>query len=110
MVFGRERSPAVDAEGSSTSPGEQRIVVIGDGDFLSNAYLGNGGNLNLGMNLIDWLGRDDALIAISPTTAPDLSLTLSKFASAVIGLTVLLGLPLLLLACGITIWLRRRHR
>ena len=95
---------------SSPSLREQRVVVIGDGDFLSNAYLGNGGNLNLGMNLIDWLGADDALIAIPPTTATDLSLTLSKLASASIGLTFFLGLPSILFASGMTIWLKRRHR
>ena len=34
---------------------QQRIVVIGDGDFLSNTYLGNGGNLKLGLNIVNWL-------------------------------------------------------
>jgi ABC-type uncharacterized transport system involved in gliding motility auxiliary subunit len=113
VVLRREKpttaNAAEDAGGSSQNPIEQRVVIVGDGDFLSNAYLGNGGNLNLGMNIIDWLGSDDALIAIPPTTATDLSLTLSKLASAIIGLTVLLGLPLILFASGITIWLKRRH-
>ena len=32
--------------------GEQRVVVIGDGDFLSNSYLGNGGNRELGTRVV----------------------------------------------------------
>ena len=40
--------------------GEQRVIVVGDGDFLSNTYAGNGGNLLLGTRLIEWLSADDA--------------------------------------------------
>ena len=29
----------------------QRIVVVGSGHFLANMYLGNGGNLDLGINI-----------------------------------------------------------
>jgi len=88
----------------------QRVVVIGDGDFLSNNYLGNIGNLDLGLNLINWLASDDALIAIPARIAPDRNLTLSKAQAAVIGLGFLLGMPLLLLGSGLVIWLRRRKR
>ena len=34
---------------------EQRAVVIGDGDFLSNRFLGNGGNRELGQRVFNWL-------------------------------------------------------
>jgi len=44
----------------------QRVVVIGDGDFLANTYLGNGANLELGLNILNWLTLDDALIVIHP--------------------------------------------
>ena len=87
---------------------EQRVVVVGDGDFLSNAYIGNGGNLNLGMNIINWLSRDDQLLSIPARTAPDSSLDLSKTDSVIIGFGFLLVLPLLLLATGLVIWLKRR--
>ena len=87
---------------------EQRALVVGDGDFLSNAYLGNGANLDLGMNMLNWLSRDDQLIAIPSKTAVDASLNLSQTASMVIGFGFLLLLPLLLLASGLLIWLKRR--
>ncbi len=89
---------------------EQRIMVIGDGDFLSNTYLGNAGNLGLGLNIVHWLSHDDAFIDIRVRTAPDTTLVLSNTASAVIGLGFLFGLPLLLLLSGLVIWLRRRRR
>jgi ABC-type uncharacterized transport system involved in gliding motility auxiliary subunit len=89
---------------------EQRIVVIGDGDFLSNAYLGNGGNLALGLNIIQWLTHDDAFIAIQPKTAPDQTLVLDRNAQIAISLGFLLALPLALLIAGLAIWLRRRKR
>jgi len=88
----------------------QRVVVIGDGDFLSNTYLGNAGNLGLGLNIVQWLSHDDAALDISIKSAPDTSLVLGKVAQAVIGLGFLFGLPLLLLVIGILIWLRRRRR
>jgi ABC-type uncharacterized transport system involved in gliding motility auxiliary subunit len=89
---------------------EQRVAVIGDGDFLSNTFLGNGGNLELGMNLVNWLGSDDAYINVPVRTAPDLSLTLARNVQLAIVLGFLVLLPVGLLASGVTIWWRRRKR
>ena len=89
---------------------EQRVVVLGDGDFISNTYAGNGGNVELGLNIIDWLSHDDEFIAIRPKAAPDQNLSLSHTAQVVIGIGFLFALPLLLLFAGLIIWLRRRKR
>ncbi len=99
-----QRAADTDREG-----GQQRIVVIGDGDFLSNAYLGNGGNLDLGLNLINWLSRDDSFIAIPTRTGPDRSLNLSRRAAIAIAFGSLFAMPLLLFGIGMTIWWRRRR-
>ena len=100
--------PLKAAKGEAT--GEQRVVVTGDGDFLSNSYLGNGGNLQLGLNVFNWLAHDDSQISINPRPAPDLALILTPLAQGLIGFGFLLALPLLLLASGIAVWLRRRRR
>ena len=89
--------------------GEQRVVVIGDGDFLSNAFLGNGGNLELGINLVNWLAGDDKLLNLPARTAPDLRLDLSQQAQMLIALFFLVVLPLLLVTSGVVIWWRRRR-
>ena len=89
---------------------EQRIAIVGDADFLSNRYLGNGSNLELGLNLTNWLSHDDNLIAISPRAAPDTRLELSQTQQIIIGLGFLVFLPLLLFGSGLTIWLKRRNR
>jgi len=89
---------------------QQRIVVAGDADFLSNSYLGNGGNRALGLRLVNWLVGDDALVAVAPVEVPDRLLALSARATAYIALGLLVGLPLLLLATGAIIAWRRRRR
>lgn len=88
----------------------QRVAVIGDGDFLSTAYLGNGANAQLGTRLVKWLSRDDAFITIPAKTAPDTRLALTRTLSIIIGVGFLVILPGALLGSGIWIWLRRRKR
>jgi ABC-type uncharacterized transport system involved in gliding motility auxiliary subunit len=95
---------------NSSGPSEQRIAVLGDADFLSNHYLGNGANLELGLNLFNWLSHDDNLISISPRAAPDTRLALSQAQQLVIAIIFLFVLPLLLAGSGIFIWLKRRSR
>jgi len=97
---------ALTAEGAER---QQRLLVIGDGDFLSNTYLGNGGNLDLGLNLIRWLTRDDDLIDIPARTDRDQNLNLSPLAGTLIGLGFLLALPFALGLTGGVIWWRRRR-
>jgi ABC-type uncharacterized transport system involved in gliding motility auxiliary subunit len=89
---------------------EQRVVVIGDGDFLSNSYLGNGGNRELGQRVFDWLLGDDAQITVADRSAPDRELKLSQTALAALAGGFLVMLPLLLAATGGLIWWRRRRR
>lgn len=88
----------------------QRVVIIGDGDFLSNAYLGNAGNLDLGLKLFNWLGGDDAFIDIPARTAPDLDFNLSRTLSLVVAFVPLAVIPVMLLATGFFVWRRRRMR
>ncbi|MFT7413964.1 MAG: ABC-type uncharacterized transport system involved in gliding motility auxiliary subunit [Methylophagaceae bacterium] len=89
---------------------EQRIVVIGDGDFLSNTYLGNGSNLELGMAIMNWLAGDDDLIHIPVKTTIDNQLALNHTQSLFIGLGFLIVMPLLLLGIGLWLWWYRRRQ
>ncbi|MCK9537511.1 GldG family protein [Dokdonella sp.] len=89
---------------------EQRIVVIGDGDFLSNSFLGNGGNREFGQRVFDWLLGDDAQIQVPDKSAPDRELRFSQAALTTLAATFLVGLPLLLAGSGLAVWWRRRRR
>jgi hypothetical protein len=90
-----------------SSGGEQRVVVIGDADFLSNAVLGNAGNLDLGLNLVRWLTENDALLDIPARAAPDLRYDPPPWARG-LPLLFLFGLPAASLATGA--WIRHRRR
>ncbi|MGD8589261.1 MAG: GldG family protein [Chromatiales bacterium] len=88
---------------------EQRVLVIGDGDFLSNSYLDNAGNQDLGLSLVRWLVEDDRMLEIPPREILDRELRLSPLAQGIIGLGTLILLPLLLLISGgILAWSRNR--
>lgn len=89
---------------------QQRLVIVGDGDFLSNTYLGNGANLELGLNLMNWLTLEDVPLIIPPKTALDADLNLSEKELAIIAAIFLLGVPVGLLTTGWLIWFYRRRR
>jgi ABC-type uncharacterized transport system involved in gliding motility auxiliary subunit len=88
---------------------EQRIVVVGNGAFLANSYAGNGGNVDLGVNMVNWLASEDHLINLEPHTAKDSKLILSKMQLNVISIGFLLGLPMLLAGWGVWLWWKRRR-
>ncbi len=91
----------------------QRVVVVGNGNFLSNTFIGNGGNLDLGINMVNWLAGDDNLITIQPKPLRDVNVIIpsggwSKFVVLTIFFGFFLGLPLILMIVGIVIWWKRR--
>ena len=87
----------------------QRIVVVGDGDFLSNTWLANGGNRDLGVRLVEWVSANDALVDIETRPAPDTTLALERWHTAVIGLGFLVALPGAFALNGVLLWWRRRR-
>jgi ABC-type uncharacterized transport system involved in gliding motility auxiliary subunit len=90
--------------------GIQRIVVVGDSDFITNAYLGNGANLTLGVNIVNWLAQDERLISIIPRAAPDQRLELNNKSIMVIAILLFIVIPVLLIATGLIIhWRRNRN-
>lgn len=88
---------------------KQRIIVVGDGDFISNQYIGNAGNLELGLRLTNWLSADDNLVAIPTVERGDRALSLTLLQSQIIAIGLLIVIPVLLLLSGAYIWWRRRR-
>jgi len=87
---------------------EQRIVVVGNGAFLANSYAGNGGNVDLGLNMVNWLASEEHFINLQPRAAKDSKLVLSKLQLEIVSGIFLLVLPLLLIGAGVYIWRKRR--
>ena len=91
----------------------QRVVVFGNANFLSNTFITNGGNLDLGVNVINWLTGDDNLITIQPMVQKDINMTIPStgmgaLVALVIGYGFQIILPALFLILGFVIWFKRR--
>jgi len=95
---------------NDSSGKEQRLAVLGDADFISNSFLGNGANLDLGLSLIQWLNHNDTLIEIPAKTALDTTLDINETWSLIFGLGFLFVLPAVFILCGLVIWLKRKKR
>ena len=102
----RELNP--DAE-SEVKPKQQRIILIGDGDFLSNRFLHNGANLPLGLNLLDWLSGEENFLNLRFTETPDTDLQLSDKTLAWMGIFFLFVLPGSCFLIAARIWWKRRN-
>jgi ABC-type uncharacterized transport system involved in gliding motility auxiliary subunit len=88
---------------------DQRIVVFGGSSFLANMYLGNETNLDLGVNVMNWLAQDENLITVQPRAGPDSQLHLSQTTVNLIGFGFLFLLPAAFLLIGGMVWWRRRQ-
>jgi ABC-type uncharacterized transport system involved in gliding motility auxiliary subunit len=105
---GQAAKASPDDQGTKST--QQRIVVVGDGDFLTNAYLGEGGNLELALNIVQWLAQNDRFISIPARTAVDGALALSQTAVGMIAVGFLIVIPLALIGAGTFVWFQRRRR
>lgn len=88
----------------------QRIVIVGDSDFLSNTHIGAGANLNMGLNIFNWLIGDDDLISVEVKPSADTKLILNDTELMIIAFGFFLIIPLLLLITGFIIWYKRKNR
>lgn len=103
-------APEGEAAADKPATRPQRVVLIGDADFLSDAYVGELGNQQLGLNIVQWLASRDAQLNIDLKNAPDTALYLPGWAFSTIALGFVLLLPLALLAFGIARWAVRRRQ
>jgi ABC-type uncharacterized transport system involved in gliding motility auxiliary subunit len=88
---------------------QQRAVVVGNGSFLSNTFIGNGGNRDLGVNIVNWLAGDEKLITIQPRSAVDTRIEIDQPTLYLIAFVFMFALPLVFVITGTVIWWRRRR-
>lgn len=88
----------------------QRVVVIGNANFLANTFITNGGNLDLGINIINWLSGDDRLITIQPMPLKDININIpaGSILALIVGYGTQYVLPIAVLVAGLLLWWKRR--
>ena len=84
-----------------------KIIVYGDSDFLSDAYLNTVYNKDLALNSFAYLSGEDHLISIQPKIAESTKLILTSSYSAFIIIFPIV-IPLLSLIISSVLWFRRR--
>ncbi|TXH05682.1 MAG: hypothetical protein E6R07_02410 [Nevskiaceae bacterium] len=107
MTLTRDYKDSADKDGK---PKPQRVALIGDADFIANAYLDQLGNQQLGLNLIQWLASRDAQLNIDVPKAPDTALVMPGWAVVLVAGGFVVVLPLLLIGWGVGRWIVRRRK
>jgi gliding motility-associatede transport system auxiliary component len=94
-----------------TSPGT-RLVLVGDGDLLNESIIGRvPGNAEFGLNLVDWLVQDEALLSIRSKKIEARALSpVSEKLRPLIKYGNMLGPVLLVILFGFLRWRRRKNR
>jgi ABC-type uncharacterized transport system involved in gliding motility auxiliary subunit len=85
-----------------------RFVVVGSSGWVANNILRFNGNRDLALNMMNWLSADEDLISIRPKEPEDRRLTLTRQQMARILYGSVIGLPLVIIAAGLSVWWRRR--
>lgn len=86
-----------------------RLMVFGDADFASNAFLEQAGNRDLALNSVAFLAQEQDLISISPKQEASQPLMVQPFQAKVVFWMPVVVLPLLFLVIGVMVVIRRRR-
>ncbi|MCP4326936.1 MAG: GldG family protein [Alphaproteobacteria bacterium] len=85
-----------------------RIIVVGDSDFASNAYLNLMGNMDFFLNMIGWLAEEAALVSVRKKPAELTPLTLTDTQTNLVFWLCVVLAPASMLAIGVGVVGRRR--
>lgn len=93
------------------SKGSERIVVVGDGNFIRDAYLSNPENLSFFLNTVDYLTDDLGLISIrSKSFLPSPLKPVSEASRSTIKYILILFPPVVIVATGLGYWKKTVNR
>ncbi|MCK5578303.1 MAG: hypothetical protein KAI63_02145, partial [Planctomycetes bacterium] len=87
---------------------EARLVVFGDSEWLRNNYIMIFPRVDLFMNSLRWLARQESLISIEPKKPEDRSIAMHEGKKELILKLVCFLLPVLSVMMGIAVWFIRR--
>ena len=89
---------------------EARVVVFGDAEFADNQFEKAGGNSDFFLNAVNWLASQESRITIRPKQREASRLVLTENDARFLNLLSMNGLPMLVLAIGLSVWLVRRAK
>jgi len=89
---------------------ETRLVVIANTNVLNSQIISQvPGNANFLLNSLNWLRDREENISIRPKSLTVPRLRISAYQQLIFSGIVVILIPLIVLASGLTVWLRRRH-
>ncbi|MGH7263689.1 MAG: GldG family protein [Candidatus Rokuibacteriota bacterium] len=86
-----------------------RIVVIGDSDFATNAFLNLSGNRDFFLNTLSWLAEEENLIAIRPKEPRTTPVFLTAAQGQVLFFVPVVILPAAMIVTGVVAVARKRR-
>lgn len=90
--------------------GQARLVLFGDADFASNAYIGLSGNGALFLSAMRWLAEEEELITVRPRQQEFSPLFLTRIQGNLVFWLPVIVLPGLVVVVGAVILTRRRRQ
>ncbi len=97
-----------DEEAKEPEGSQSRVVVVGSSRFARNHGLGRGGNVDLFLNMLNWLSSDEDLISIRPRDPENTPLNISQSQMMRLFWINVIGLPLVIVLFGVRVWWTRR--
>ena len=97
---------------SESKSTDARLVVFGSSRFMEADFsdLVSGANRDLFLNGVDWLTRQEQSISIHPKTLTGEYMTFTDSTAGVLKVALVVVVPVLFLAAGIGIFIKRRRR
>ena len=88
-------------------PKQAAIVVFGDSGITTNTRVNLSGNSDMFMNTLNWLGQEEALIAIPPKETKSTPVILTASEARMLFLLSVIVLPGIVFSGGIYAFVRR---
>lgn len=87
---------------------DTRLIVFTDADFLSNVYINQYSNAQMGLNLVNWLAELDykTFVSAKEIKVERLDLTSKQKRQIIV---ILLLLPFFFVIAGLVVWLRGKN-
>jgi hypothetical protein len=103
----REKKSTPNKEENKIS--DTRLIVFTDADFLTNVYINQYSNAQMGLNIVNWLAELDYQVFLSSKEikVERLDLTSKQNRQVVV---ILFLLPCFFFIAGIIVWLRTRNQ